>query len=52
MVNGKEVMTGQEWYERFEKELGDDVKYCASVPYICTCDLLEAAKRAAGLEQP
>ncbi len=52
MVNGKEVMTGQQWYDRFEREyhlsadwiagdheMGDDAEN----------DVLNAAKRAAGL---
>lgn len=53
------LVTGQEWYDRFEKQLSDDTYGdsnptnkcdCDGVPYICTCDLLEAAKKAAGLE--
>lgn len=55
--HGRVLMTGQEWFERFEKKLGNDVygdsydgkHQCDSVPYPCTCDLLEAARRAAGL---
>lgn len=53
------LMTGQEWYDRFEKELsheiyGDtnpsDKVDCEGIPYACSCDLLDAAKRAAGLD--
>lgn len=31
MVNGEEVMTGQEWYDRFEKEVMD-IQYSINVP--------------------
>lgn len=45
MVNGKEVMTGQEWYDKFEQELG---KYAAS--HLGAVDPIEVAKKAAGIE--
>lgn len=54
MVNGKEVMTGKEFYERFLKELGkpeifrgygyDSVGYDED-------DVLEAARRAGGIDE-
>lgn len=49
------LMTGSEWLERFEKELSNEIYGdtnpankvdCEPVPYLCTCDLLEAAKKA------
>lgn len=40
-------MTGQEWYNRFVVEIGDDAQHCA--PLSCTCDVLEAAQRASGI---
>ena len=54
MVNGKEVMTGREWYERFEKELGEPQTFAGygydSVGYD-EDDVLAAAKRASGVEE-
>lgn len=48
----KDKMTGQEWYNRFEKELAKPVEsdhlLCGRV--ICAEHATEAAKRAAGLE--
>lgn len=40
------VMSGRQWYDRFVKEMGDDARYCHG----CSCDAMEAAKKAAGLE--
>ena len=40
------VMTGQEWYERFDRELDDYADISGDVSY---SDCLKAAKRAAGL---
>jgi hypothetical protein len=54
MVNGKEVMTGQEWYERFEREYHMSADWIAGDPEMgddAEHDVLAAAKRAAGLEQ-
>lgn len=57
-IDGKKFMTGREWYDRFEKTLSDEVYGdtnhtnkvdCDSIPYTCTCDLLEVAKRASEL---
>lgn len=49
-VFGAELMTGQEWYDRFEKELnkfeGNYHKWVGSLP----SEVLEAAKKAAGIE--
>lgn len=44
-VNGKEVMTGQEWYNRFMKNLGTKKGHM-----ITTMEWIEAAKKAAGIE--
>jgi hypothetical protein len=58
-INNMRYMSGQEFYERFEKIVSDEIYGdtnptnkvdCESVPYICTCDMLEAAKKAAGLK--
>lgn len=46
MVNGKEVMTGQEWYDRFEK-LVDEM---GMEPPIVDGAYLECAARAAGID--
>lgn len=39
-------MSGSDWYERFVKEMGDSAKNCEG----CSCDALEAAKRASSLD--
>jgi hypothetical protein len=57
-VMEQELMTGREWFELFEKVLSDEIYGdtnptdkvdCEAVPYLCTCDLLKAARRAAGI---
>jgi hypothetical protein len=40
------MMSGRQWYDRFVKEMGDDARYCLG----CSCDAMEAAKKATGLE--
>ncbi len=40
------VMTGQEWYNRFAKEMGSMAKHCEG----CSCDAMDAAKKVAGIE--
>lgn len=44
-VSAEQVMTGQEWYDRFEKEIRKNGKADFNK------ELLEAAKKAAGLEK-
>lgn len=48
MVNGKEVMTGQEWYDRFAHEL--EVELDHKIDRTWNIAIYKAAKRAAGLD--
>lgn len=53
-VNGKRVMTGAEWYDRFLKELGEPktfVGYAYDDTGYEDDHVLEAAKKAAGLKE-
>lgn len=44
--DGKELMTGQEWYDRFEKELLNFAK----IKHRITDDVLNIAKKASNLD--
>lgn len=46
-----ELLTGTEWYDRFEKELNNlGVNYKTGMTGLMASEILEAAKRAAGLD--
>ena len=47
MVDGKRVMTGQEWYDRFKSELANN--YDLSSPEFTSVQAIEAAMKASGL---
>lgn len=52
-INGKQVMTGQEWYERFEKQYHMSADWIAGDPEMgddAELDVLNAAKRASGIQ--
>lgn len=58
MINNNKVkilMSGQEWYDRFEKEMSGNLFEHSNVSHGYVLKVLEeckeAAKRAAGLEQ-
>jgi len=48
MVNGKEVMSGQEWYDRFEAELTSQTNVKTQFSWL---GIMIAAKRASGLDK-
>jgi len=54
-INGEKVMTGQEWFDRFEKELDMIINWRTADEYQDKLRFVEqiknAAKRAAGLEK-
>jgi len=52
-INGKRVMTGQEWYERFEKEYHNKADWIEAEPEMgdeAGHDVLLCAKLAAGID--
>lgn len=50
-IKPSEVMTGQEWYERFERELGKEVDHLmCGERLVCSGHVTKAAKKAAGIE--
>jgi len=52
ILSNKEIMTGQEWYNRFEKELETWKQYGDKVNYMWNTDtVLKAAKKASGLDK-
>lgn len=51
MTNKEKLMTGQEWYMRFYKEIHDGENHVDDTKSYYIGYILEAAKRAAGLEK-
>lgn len=51
-VNGKEVMTGQEWYDRFIRELPRPtiIRRFTTDQWFPRWKVIKAAKKAAGIE--